>query len=1429
MCLTGRRICLINTEIRLRMPVPVNSAAFSFRFTALPLFLLLLSLLVWPGKVSAQNFQAALDNPDLTFTAAPGTWAEIPASGVYGSSYLRSIANPSAAVQLATSVNGPGYIVFWAVRYSGYTQSELLINGAAAATVDAYSNTWRQYVAPLAAGVNSIVWRIPASTSHQIDYVRVHSSSAATLEQVLPGTVWSTGGAAAWTGSLFPATHYSGRAVVSIPYASGEQTAWIEAPFNGPGLLTWKCSASTQLLVNGIPQFTHYETAPGRCVLPPGMNTVRWQRVRPAWAGVTYPNFEAWLENVFFVPGVTRSLSESVFGPGATGSAALTFTTGGDAPFFGMALLGSDGVLSGAYAYSGILPAGGTSWIETTLTGPGDLVPGNFPGVIPAVSSISMDGVPLSLYGNNRIPPGQHVIRWQYSRPADQLFPYDYTPVNGWQGCLRFAPWQPLQTVPFSAALEEPPGMSFSTATPEYVYGRTSLQPQGDDTVIIESGFMLTATLTGPGRLTWSGITLQDCMLDGLTLLAVPYPGNSLNANLDIPPGAHTLYFPGPCRINSMQFTPAVEVSPATVLAGGPLWQLSPEVSAWNAYNGVVGFFLPMWGTQNRPYGMTTTLTGPGIYTVKYQQRRTGSTAVFKLGGAELPLPSGLSTTAWTTASIPVPAGTHSFSITAPDGVYPATSHPLYTLFDDLSWVQQQGTSLGEATDAPELTWTTGGSVPWGGVISAVGSDAARVSGIPFAGSSWLETTVTGPGLLRFRQDSRYPENPGAGQQYNYEFTFSINGVAQSVTSGVAVLRELPPGPVTLRWQATLPSGAPASSQERATLDEVSWVPYLQQPLNTWSPPAGFNFTASPHEWAAVTTPDGDSGGSLHPLSVPPNTQAWIETTVTGPAALEYSYYSPASGDYTCPVLTVDGGARTLSAGTLPGGRWIDYRIFVPDGLHTVRWTLNAYYPLVFLDKLRLLPASANLVSGADLVGASWTPEAGQVWFTLLDATLPDGDVLTCESIWTTPQLSLPVQGPANLRLYSRHSSDLRLSPFRRTITPGPDGWFLHTLEVPPGSHSLSIYKYSSAQPPGPPVIDRVSIEALPVVPLANVFPLPGAVWSTSPANPFTGVTGSAWGNYLHASTGAGTPPAWVEVSITGPGKLSFRPDQSLPMINLWYSSEPFALNVSVNGLTLPGLSDGSSGLFVENESQPVDLYLPEGPQTVRWTLPVQNSPWYGGVIRAGLHLRDLVFTPASPLLPPSAGAQRAFLAKAGVHVEMDAGTGKPVIHATHSGGNYENDYPFLTWINASPGTLRFRWRKVSGFSPGLGARFHAWQMTSLPLPAAPWPEWVGYGPGGTFYLANNSDWQETELLLPYAGAACWWDFRGVLGALEVADITFEPAVPVSLAEALAIPITTVVTNPEYPWVGLRLADGRTVVCPYSSGDYSKGCDRPVM
>jgi hypothetical protein len=196
--------------------------------------------------------------------------------------------------------------------------------------------------------------------------------------------------------------------------------------------------------------------------------------------------------------------------------------------------------------------------------------------------------------------------------------------------------------------------------------------------------------------------------------------------------------------------------------------------------------------------------------------------------------------------------------------------------------------TLGEALNAPELTWSTGGNAPWAGEleISHDGFAAAASGGILNNESSWIETTVTGPATLSFWWQ--------VSSESNFDFlSFYINDVAQpSPISGDVGWQErsyrLPPGTRTLRWLYSKDSSV-AVGFDRGWVDEVRITP---PPPNT-APRFG-----DPVTTIVVTNPNSFqvSYGAVDD-DTPANTLTFA--LVSGPDWLTFSQTSAGSAVLT--------------------------------------------------------------------------------------------------------------------------------------------------------------------------------------------------------------------------------------------------------------------------------------------------------------------------------------------------------------------------------------------------------------------------------------------------------------------------------------------------------------------------------------------------
>lgn len=145
------------------------------------------------------------------------------------------------------------------------------------------------------------------------------------------------------------------------------------------------------------------------------------------------------------------------------------------------------------------------------------------------------------------------------------------------------------------------------------------------------------------------------------------------------------------------------------------------------------------------------------------------------------------------------------------------------------------GNSLADSLDGAGLIWTTGGNAPWFSQTTTTHDtvDAAQSGAIGNNQSSWVQTTVTGPGTLEFWWNVDSDDNIS----YDY-LEFTIDGNYESEIAGSwgwdSYWIELGPGSHTLRWTYWKDSSDTAGT-DAGFLDEVSFTPFTA-PVITFQP-----------------------------------------------------------------------------------------------------------------------------------------------------------------------------------------------------------------------------------------------------------------------------------------------------------------------------------------------------------------------------------------------------------------------------------------------------------------------------------------------------------------------------------------------------------------------------------------------------------------
>ena len=158
------------------------------RWALLHLVVLLLFLCLLPGA-RAVSLNGAVDNTSLTFTTPTGYW--VPEEGTTAKDGVDSLTGQGIGGQVAelrTTVQGPGWLVFWSYMVSG-SGSTLVVDGVTVTNLYNVIN-WSHDGVQLSAGSHQVIWRVPANNTLRLDMISLSSDLTRPLTAVLPGWTW---------------------------------------------------------------------------------------------------------------------------------------------------------------------------------------------------------------------------------------------------------------------------------------------------------------------------------------------------------------------------------------------------------------------------------------------------------------------------------------------------------------------------------------------------------------------------------------------------------------------------------------------------------------------------------------------------------------------------------------------------------------------------------------------------------------------------------------------------------------------------------------------------------------------------------------------------------------------------------------------------------------------------------------------------------------------------------------------------------------------------------------------------------------------------------------------------------------------------------------------------------------------------------------
>ncbi len=204
---------------------------------------------------------------------------------------------------------------------------------------------------------------------------------------------------------------------------------------------------------------------------------------------------------------------------------------------------------------------------------------------------------------------------------------------------------------------------------------------------------------------------------------------------------------------------------------------------------------------------------------------------------------------------------------------------------------------LADALDGAGLTWSTGGDANWFSQTSVTHDtvDAAQSGAIGDDESSWIETTVTGPGNLSFwwRVDS----DDQNGHDY---LELSIAGNNWDEISGDSGWNyyevHLDSGPQTVRWTYWKDSSDSAGA-DAGYLDEVNFTPD-SPPIITFQPIDQANYAGYTATLVADATSTPEATWQWYKIgsgAIAGATSRYYAITNSGTVAVAGSYFATAS------------------------------------------------------------------------------------------------------------------------------------------------------------------------------------------------------------------------------------------------------------------------------------------------------------------------------------------------------------------------------------------------------------------------------------------------------------------------------------------------------------------------------------------------------
>ncbi|MBP7867413.1 MAG: M6 family metalloprotease domain-containing protein [Acidobacteria bacterium] len=527
---------------------------------------------------------------------------------------------------------------------------------------------------------------------------------------------------------------------------------------------------------------------------------------------------------------------------------------------------------------------------------------------------------------------------------------------------------------------------------------------------------------------------------DGLLIYRVNTAADG-DGNADGPPDELYLYRPGGTTsangtVTSAHFSEGTgrtafndNSSPACFLADGSKGGL--DISAVSTAGTTISFYVNVGGAK----GITVTAPNGGESWAAGSQQQIRWTATGLTGNVTIDLYKGgvfkqnigsaTATAGSFTWSLPatLAAGTD-YKVRIYQGSVTDDSNGAFTV------TTQPVTTLAAALDNAALAWTTGGNSNWAGqtAVSYYGGSSARSGLVSHSQSTYLQTTVTGPGTLSFY----WKVSSESGYDY---LSFYVDGVQKDRVSGEVnwALKSyaLASGTHTLKWTYGK-DGSVSAGSDAGFVDKVTW-------------------SASATPVITVTAPNGGESwtrGSSQTLR-------WTAVNVTGTVTLDLY----KGGAYLQNLGTATAAAGSF-AWTVPTGLTAgsDYKVRVYQGA-TSDYS-DAYFSVTS-------PAGMTLAEALDYAGVVWSTGGGATWAGQTTTSYYGGDAAKAGTVGNDQNslLQATFAGPGTVRFWWKVSSEqdydflaLYINNQLYAYISGSTSWAQKAYTLPAGNYVFQWY-----------------------------------------------------------------------------------------------------------------------------------------------------------------------------------------------------------------------------------------------------------------------------------------------------------------------------------------------------------------------------------